>query len=79
MFPTPGHTAGHQSVLVEGGGGRVVIAAQAVYDRDELDDGASVEPLSPDEAAATARSAAAIKELDPSRVLFSHDAREWVP
>jgi N-acyl homoserine lactone hydrolase len=36
ILATPGHTAGHQSVLVEGGGRRVVIGAQVVWHADEL-------------------------------------------
>lgn len=36
ILATPGHTAGHQSVLVEAAGRRVVIGAQVVWQRDEL-------------------------------------------
>lgn len=77
VIPTPGHTPGHQSVVIEDGGQRDVIAAQAVYDPGELEAEASVEPLPPDEAAATAASARRIKALRPRRVLFSHDPRPW--
>lgn len=37
ILATPGHTAGHQSVLVEGGGRRVVIGAQVVWRGEEFD------------------------------------------
>lgn len=77
VFPTPGHTLGHQSVLVTAGGTRELIAAQAVYDRDELEAEASVEPLSAADAEATATSARRIKAANPDRVFFSHDARTW--
>ena len=79
VLPTSGHTVGHQSVVITDAAGPVIIAAQAVYDRDELEAAASVEPLAPDEAAATTASALAIRALEPSRVLFSHDPREWTP
>jgi N-acyl homoserine lactone hydrolase len=36
LIATPGHTSGHQSVLVEGGGRRVVIGAQVVWHSEEF-------------------------------------------
>lgn len=77
VLPTPGHTPGHQSVLVSRGGGVDVIAGQAVYDPDELDAEASTEPLDEIEAEQTSRSARRIKAADPNRVFFSHDPRVW--
>lgn len=79
VVPTPGHTPGHQSVIVKGGDGVDVIAGQAVYDRDELDAEASTEPLSDSDAQQTTASARRIKFLRPDRVYFSHDARIWTP
>jgi glyoxylase-like metal-dependent hydrolase (beta-lactamase superfamily II) len=35
-FPTPGHTAGHQSLLVHLDSGAVVLTADAVYDLDTM-------------------------------------------
>jgi len=40
IVATPGHTPGHQSVVVEGGGRRVVLAGQCVYRSAELREGA---------------------------------------
>ncbi|OKJ97115.1 MBL fold metallo-hydrolase [Streptomyces sp. CB03234] len=75
VVPTPGHTAGHQSLVVSGDGGTVVLAGQAYdfasgYASDEM-----------------ARSAGAggpwppwlerIAEFRPSRVLFAHDRSVW--
>ena len=37
ILATPGHTAGHQSVVIEAAGRRVVIGAQVVWHRDEFD------------------------------------------
>jgi len=80
LLPTPGHTEGHQSVVVTSDDGHVeVIAAQALYDPNELNAGASIEPLSDEEAAATRASAEAIKALNPTRVYFSHTAEVWAP
>jgi glyoxylase-like metal-dependent hydrolase (beta-lactamase superfamily II) len=77
VFPTPGHTPGHQSVAVSTGDVVKVIAGQAVYDPDELEAEASVEELDESEAAETAMSAHRIKAMNPTRVYFSHDARVW--
>lgn len=79
VFPTPGHTAGHQSVEITRADAIEVVAGQAVYDRDELDGEASVEPLDDVEAAQTTASARRIKALNPARVYFSHDRRVWTP
>ena len=79
VLPTPGHTPGHQSVLVTRAEGIDVIAGQAVYDPDELDAEASIEPLDKEESEQTSTSARRIKATDPDRVFFSHDHRLWIP
>jgi glyoxylase-like metal-dependent hydrolase (beta-lactamase superfamily II) len=79
VIPTPGHTTGHQSVLVKHSDGVEVIAAQGVYDRDEFEAEASAEPLSAAEAEATSASARRLKTARPIRVFFSHDPRVWIP
>ncbi len=77
VLPTPGHTPGHQSVVVQDGSRLQVIAAQAVYNPEELDAETSSEPLSFREAEATSASAREVKALRPSVVYFSHDPRRW--
>ena len=79
IVPTPGHTAGHQSLVVETKQGRVVLAGQAQnfiseyaiapYARDLRLRG---EPHA-DYPAWMDRFA----ELDPWRVLFAHDLAIW--
>ena len=70
---TPGHTAGHQSVVVETSEGSVVIAGHAIYSFDEY-----VGRTPPEDTSEPARaSAERLRELRPRRVLFSHDARAW--
>ena len=75
LVPTPGHTPGHQSVLVETDAGRIVIAGQAAETTDEFagqpEAGAAD---SPEEYLASLRR---LHELKPRRVLFSHDAKVW--
>ncbi len=75
LIATPGHTPGHQSVVIEGGDQRVVLAAQCAFHGDELRTGrprhsnlhdASWEP-------AAAESLARIRELQPVVVQLSHD------
>lgn len=79
VIPTPGHTRGHQSVLVSRSDGVDVVAGQAVYDGEELDAEASIEPLNEAEANQTSASARRIKAVGPDRVFFSHDSLVWVP
>ncbi|HZU75109.1 MAG TPA: MBL fold metallo-hydrolase [Acidimicrobiales bacterium] len=74
ILSTPGHTRGHQSVLVEGGGQRVVLGAQAVWDIDEFDrekaSPANVDAEDLREAAVF--SIRRLKALDPDLAYFSH-------
>ncbi|WP_327065165.1 N-acyl homoserine lactonase family protein [Kitasatospora sp. NBC_01250] len=83
VVPTPGHTEGHQSLVVRQGEGSVVLAGQA-YDfasqfasdelarRARLD--AVAEPL-PDYRAWLDR----LADFAPERVLFAHDCSVWEP
>jgi len=83
LVPTPGHTAGHQSLIVRAADGTVVVAGQS-HDtatqfagdvlalrahRDQHGD-----PL-PEPAAFLDR----ILALDPARVVFAHDHSVWMP
>lgn len=77
VLPTPGHTPGHQSVLIEVSDEIAIVAGQALYDPAELEAGESVEPLTAKEAEATSDSARAIKSLGPTTVYFSHHPLTW--
>ena len=77
VVPTPGHTPGHQSVVVTRTGGVDIIAGQCVYDPGELDAERSIEPLDAAEAHQTSASARLLKSLNPAAVFFSHDAGVW--
>ena len=75
ILATPGHTAGHQSVLVEAAGRRVVIGAQVVWHADELASEvasrANVDPI-PELQAAAVESIRRLKALEPEVVHLSH-------
>ena len=62
VFPTPGHTPGHQSVRVETHDGLVVVAGDVAYTWDAFDDPAN-------------DAAARVRALDPARIWLAH-ARE---
>jgi N-acyl homoserine lactone hydrolase len=78
ILATPGHTAGHQSLLVETRRGRVLLTGQAIYGRDEWLDRVGREGRSraPDLAAYDA-SVARLHGLRPAVVHFAHDRRTW--
>lgn len=79
VLSTPGHSPGHQSLIVDTRGGRVVLAGQAVYLREEYYEivaggsgyGGGAEP------ALTPVSARRIVEEGAVRVHFSHDRDVW--
>ena len=79
IFATPGHSPGHQSLVVDTPDGPLLLAGQAVYSHGEWTglagarEGASVAPDQP----AYARSVARLRALAPKRVLFGHDHRGW--
>lgn len=77
VFPTPSHTAGHQSVLVRSDESTEVIVGQALHDRFELSTGVSTEGLPP-AVDGFATVAERIKDLRPDRAWFSHHPEPWL-
>jgi len=75
LLATPGHTAGHQSVLIETADRRVVIGAQVVWRAEEFEaetaSRANVDPV-PELRAAAVDSIRRLKSLQPEVVYFSH-------
>ena len=81
LLPTPGHTAGHQSLVLNAPDGVIVLAGQAlqsmaewVGETDRTTSGAST--------ARDARypeSVERLRSLDPVRVHFAHDPAVWEP
>jgi len=82
LLPTPGHSPGHQSLVVETPDGTVVVAGQAVLTVAEWE-GTAGEDLSgvprEDDAAreAYAASVERLRTLAPMRVHFVHDPAVW--
>jgi N-acyl homoserine lactone hydrolase len=83
VIATPGHVAGHQSLIVECSDGSVVLAGQAfdtasLFSADVLAARASVlghaAPLP-----AAAPWIDRLLAFDPRRVVFAHDAAVWMP
>lgn len=83
IVPTPGHTEGHQSLVVRRGDGTVILAGQAhdsasdftaghLARQAELD---GVEPPLPRYRPWLDR----LADFDPRRVLFAHDCAVWEP
>jgi N-acyl homoserine lactone hydrolase len=80
LIPTPGHTPGHQSLVIDAPEGRVVLAGQAVQSRAEWV-GSSVttdtgRPSGPQGEVYDA-SVARLRALDPVGVHFAHDPLVW--
>lgn len=79
IVPTPGHSPGHQSLVIDSPDGLLLLAGQAVYSRGEW-----VGRSDAREGASTARDRAAydrsltrLKALNPKEVLFGHDRQGW--
>jgi N-acyl homoserine lactone hydrolase len=75
LLSTPGHTPGHQGVVVEWSGGRTVLAAQCAFRGDELRSGRpSPSNLhDPTSMAAAQDSLERIRALAPAVAHLSHD------
>ena len=82
IFATPGHSPGHQSLVVETPDGPLLLAGQAVYSHGEWTEtpgaryGSSASRRGDDHATYT-RSVDRLRALAPKRVLFGHDRRGW--
>jgi len=75
IVATPGHTPGHQSVVVEGGGERVVLAGQCVFRAAELRQGqpAVGNMFGEDWVEAGRDSVSRLLSLGPATAQVSHD------
>lgn len=79
LIPTPGHSTGHQSLVVETKQGRVILAGQAQSFASEyaIAQYARSLRLRGEAHAEYPAWADTFAELDPWRVLFSHDLALW--
>ena len=78
VLATPGHSPGHQSLVVDQADGPVVLSGQAVYGLDEwsVSPGRNGRVTAPDRTEYDA-SVARLRAIDPIRVFFAHDRRPW--
>ncbi len=78
ILPTPGHTAGHQSLVLETAEGTVVLAGQALQSRAEWEGGTGPSVSgAPGRDPGYADSIERLRALDPVRVHFAHDPAVW--
>jgi glyoxylase-like metal-dependent hydrolase (beta-lactamase superfamily II) len=78
VFPTPGHTPGHQSILVRLKNNPVIITGDAVYLRENLEkDIPSGFAASFSEAAHSYQVIKHLAEDEKAKVWFGHDPDEW--
>jgi glyoxylase-like metal-dependent hydrolase (beta-lactamase superfamily II) len=80
LIATPGHTPGHQSLVLDTAEGPVVLAGQALYTAAEwegsTDPRESGVPNAPD-VLAYSESVHRLRRLDPVRMHFAHDPTVW--
>ena len=81
VMSTPGHTPGHQSLVLDTRGGTVALAGQAIYSKAEYErigaTGTTTDEDPPPDPARYLASAARLIGLRPRRVYFSHDRAVW--
>jgi len=79
VMSTPGHSPGHQSLVVDTAEGPTVLAGQALYSVGEWDGmpGAREGRSSARDQAAYDASVARLRAIDPVRVWFGHDRATW--
>ena len=76
LVPTPGHTPGHQSMLIDGAGSRIALVGQASYTRAEWEgsDAPEVSGLGGAwDQDQYRRSREMLRAFEPDRVFFGHD------
>jgi N-acyl homoserine lactone hydrolase len=81
VLPTPGHTAGHQSLLVRHGDGTVVVLAGQTHDTATgfSADALAVRAGDPPGVPPPPEWLPALLARDPRRVVFAHDHAVWEP
>jgi len=78
VLPTPGHTAGHQSLWIRDGGRQFVLTSDACYTREHLEK--TILPTNAFDAKQMAESLAMLRGLEDRKgveLLFGHDGAQW--
>ena len=76
LIPTPGHTLGHQSVLVRFDERTVILPADAIVHRDVLE-GVHGVWRDPEAGAASVKHLVRLAEAENAELLISHDPEVW--
>jgi glyoxylase-like metal-dependent hydrolase (beta-lactamase superfamily II) len=74
LIPTPGHSPGHQSAVLNTDAGTIILAGQAAESADEFE---RPELIAGENTSQRSESLARLKAFDPVRVYFSHDHAVW--
>jgi N-acyl homoserine lactone hydrolase len=80
VVPTPGHTPGHQSLVVDTDAGRIVLCGQAMTEASDYSRARfawEVRDADPSEAELYPTWLDGLQDWEPQRVLFAHDAAIW--
>lgn len=80
VVPTPGHTQGHQSLVVETKEGRIVLNGQAMNEASDYSRARfawEVRDTDPAEASLYPDWLDRLQHWEPQRVLFAHDVAVW--
>jgi glyoxylase-like metal-dependent hydrolase (beta-lactamase superfamily II) len=80
VLATNGHTVGHQSLSVQTTDGRLTLAGQAIYGRDEcayIEEYGKLPPDASESSDEYLRSALRLLRMMPLEIHFSHDSRIW--
>jgi glyoxylase-like metal-dependent hydrolase (beta-lactamase superfamily II) len=82
LIPTPGHSQGHQSLVVQGTDGTLIVAGQATDTASAFGAQHLARKASRLEGRQLAPSAAwleLLESFDPRRIVFAHDQAIWEP
>jgi glyoxylase-like metal-dependent hydrolase (beta-lactamase superfamily II) len=80
LIATPGHTRGHQSLVLDTSAGPIVVAGQAVYSLAEWEgstDPADSGAVNAPDVLAYSESVHRLRRLAPVRMHFAHDLAVW--
>jgi N-acyl homoserine lactone hydrolase len=77
VIPTPGHTPGHQSLLIDTTQGRILLAGQAYSGASDYGRALFTLDLADPAPADTPPWLAELQRLDVRRALFAHDLVSW--